>query len=112
MLPITVVEVVNESVDQDKDNESPHVDIHESGTAMVLLSEINNVSNKEKVNQERNVKCDECYLYVLTKDQLRTHKRLKHEEVINFSCEHCSYTGCSILTVRSNHTLKTEKISL
>ena len=95
MLPITVVEVVNESVDQDKDHESPHVDIHESGTAMVLLSEINNVSNKEKVNQERNVQCDECYLYVLTKDQLRTHKRLKHEEVINYRCEYCTYSCCT-----------------
>ena len=90
VLPITAVEVANASVDQEKVLESPQVDVHGTGTAMVLHSEIINNSNNEKVNQERNVQCDECYLYVLTKDQLRTHKRLKHEEVINYSCEHCS----------------------
>ena len=76
--------------------------MHENGTAVVRHSEINNDSNNGKVNQERNVQCDECYIYVLTKDQLRTHKRLKHEEVINYSCEHCSYS-CSTTNQLNQH---------
>ena len=95
ILPITVVEVANTSVDQEKVLESPHDDVHRTGTEMILLSEINNDSNNTKVNQERNIQCDECYLYVLTKDQLRTHKRLKHEEVINYRCEYCTYSCCT-----------------
>ena len=52
----------------------------------------NTVESQEKPISSDHIKCTECDLNVANEAQLKTHKRLKHEEVINFTCSECAYS--------------------
>ena len=49
-----------------------------------------NTVNKSKESQNK-FKCQKCELIVKTANQLETHTRLQHTEVINHNCEQCQF---------------------
>lgn len=60
------------------------------------------VVETREIIPNKTFECDECNIVVVHKKQLETHKRLKHEDVINFTCNQCLY-NCSSNNILEEH---------
>ena len=55
---------------------------------------------------QTNIQCQKCKLTVKTANQLETHNRLKHTEIVTFMCEQCEFQTATKVQLEQHQSRK------